>query len=146
MSGLNEYSDLKCLIKKQGDLNVFHVQNFDETTKYIVGNYDLEILTLPRTIIKNVNIAQSHTTKVFIPDPGIATIFLPTRGITSIFVEENNQLKWIYNIGKNTTRETIILQPGKYRVVNRGLNSNKVIYTQEKSFTISSGTSVQIKF
>ena len=60
--------------------------------------------------------------------------------------EENNQLKWIYNIDQNTTRETIVLQPGKYRVVNRGLNSNKVIYTQEKSFTISSGTSVQIKF
>jgi len=146
MSGLNEYDDLKCLVKKQNDLNVFHVQNFDETTKYIVGNYDLEILTLPRTLIKNVNIAQSHTTKVFIPDPGIATIFLPAKGITSIFVEEKNKLKWIYNIAKSTTRETLVLQPGRYRVVNRGLNSNKVIYTEEKSFTISSGTSVQIKF
>jgi len=146
MSGLNEYDDLKCLIRKSNDLNIFHVQNFDETTKYIVGNYDLEILTLPRTIVKNVNIAQSHTTKVFIPDPGIATIFLPSKSITSIFVEENNELKWIYNISPITTRETIVLQPGKYRAVSRGLNSNKVIYTEEKSFNITSGTSVQIKF
>lgn len=146
MSGLNEYDDLKCLIHKKGDPTIFHVQNFEETTKYIVGDYDLEILTLPRIKVNNVNIAQSHTTKVFIPDPGLVTIFLPAKGITSIFVEENNELKWIYNLSQNTTRETIVLQPGKYRVVYRGLNSNKVIYTKEKSFTITSGTSVQIKF
>ena len=146
MSGLNEYSDLKCLVRKHGDLKTFHVQNFEETTKYLVGDYDLEILTLPRININKVNIAQSHTTKVFIADPGIATIFLPAKGIASVFVEENNSLKWIYNLSPNSTRETVILQPGNYRIVYRSVNSNKVIETKEKTFKITSGASAQIKF
>lgn len=146
MNGINEYDDLKCLVRKKGKDKIFHVQNFEEITKYIVGDYDLEILTLPRTTVNNVNIAQSHTTKVFIPDPGLATIFLSSKTITSIFLEENNRLKWVYNLSPNTTRETLVLQPGKYRVVTRGLSVDKVIYSKEKSFTITSGTSVQVKF
>lgn len=146
MSGLNEYQDLKCLVRKHGDLKTFHVQNFEETTKYLVGDYDLEILTLPRININKVNIAQSHTTKVFIADPGIATIFLPAKGIASVFVEDNNTLKWIYNLSPNSTRETVILQPGNYRIVYRSVNSNKVIETKEKTFKITSGASAQIKF
>jgi Ca-activated chloride channel family protein len=146
MSGLNEYQDLKCLVRKHGDLKTFHVQNFEETTKYLVGDYDLEILTLPRININKVNIAQSHTTKVFIADPGIATIFLPAKGIASVFVEENNTLKWIYNLSPNSTRETVILQPGNYRVIYRSVNSNKVIETKEKTFKITPGASAQIKF
>lgn len=146
MSGLNEYQDLKCLIRKHDDLNTFHVQNFEETTKYIVGDYDLEILTLPRIIVNKVNIAQSHTTKVFISDPGIVTVFLPAKGVASIFVEDNNTLKWIYNMSPNSTRETVILQPGNYRLVYRSVNSKNVIDTKEKSFKITSGVSTQIKF
>lgn len=146
MSGMNEYSDLKCLVRKHGDLNTFHVQNFEEVTKYIVGDYDLEILTLPRIKVNKVNIAQSHTTKVFIADPGLATIFLPAKGIASIFVQENNTLKWIYNLSPNSTRETVILQPGNYQIVYRSINSKKVIETKEKSFKITSGASTQLKF
>ncbi|MCB0380465.1 MAG: VWA domain-containing protein [Flavobacteriales bacterium] len=146
MSGMNEYSDLKCLVRKHGDLNTFHVQNFEEVTKYIVGDYDLEILTLPRIKVNKVNIAQSHTTKVFIADPGLATIFLPAKGIASVFVQENNTLKWIYNLSPNSTRETVILQPGNYVLVYRSVNSKKVIETKEKSFKITSGVSTQLKF
>ncbi|MGE0561710.1 MAG: VWA domain-containing protein [Flavobacteriales bacterium] len=146
MSGMNEYSDLKCLVRNHGDLNTFHVQNFEEVTKYIVGDYDLEILTLPRIKVNKVNIAQSHTTKVFIADPGLATIFLPAKGIASIFVQENNTLKWIYNLSPNSTRETVILQPGNYHLVYRSVNSKQVIETKEKSFKITSGVSTQLKF
>jgi len=98
MNGLNEYDDLKCIVRKSGQLKTLHVQNFEEVTKYITGNYDLEILTLPRVYVNDVNIKQSHTTKVFIPDPGIATVFLPAKGVTSIFLENNNKLEWVYNI------------------------------------------------
>lgn len=146
MSGMNEYSDLKCLVRKHGDLNTFHVQNFEEITKYIVGDYDLEILTLPRIKVTKVNITQSHTTKVFISDPGLASIFLPAKGVASLFVIENNTLKWIYNLSPNSTRETVILQPGSYQLVYRSVNSKQVIETKEKSFKITSGVSTQLKF
>jgi Ca-activated chloride channel homolog len=146
MNGLNEYDDLKCIVRKSGEMKTLYVQNFEEVTKYITGNYDLEILTLPRMYVSDVNIKQSHTTKVFIPEPGIATIFLTGKGITSVFLENDNKLEWIYNLSPNTNRETVVLQPGNYRVVFRGANSKQVIYTKEKSFKIASGSSSQVKF
>jgi len=145
MNGMNEYSDLKCIVRKKGEMKTLYVQNFDEITKYITGNYDLEILTLPRTYVTDVNIKQSHTTKVFIPEPGIATINVPSRGVTSIFLENDNKLEWIYNVSPNTDRETIVLQPGSYRVVYRGVNVKQVIYTKEKRFKVNSGASTQVK-
>ncbi len=146
MSGMNEYDDLKCIVRQSGKMKTLYVQNFDEITKYITGNYDLEILTLPRMYVNNVNIKQSHTTKVFIEEPGIATFFLPSSGVTSIFQYKDNKLEWIYNISKSTDRETVILQPGKYKVVYRGSNVKQVIYTKNKDFTIKSGSSTQVRF
>ena len=146
MNGMNEYSDLECIVRQKGKMKTLYIQNFDETTKYITGDYDLEILTLPRMYVNDVNIKQSHTTKVFIPEPGIATIYLPSRGITSIFLENDNKLEWIYNVSPNTDRETIVLQPGSYRTVYRGINVKQVIYTKEKRFKVNSGASTQVKF
>lgn len=146
MNGLNEYKDLKCIVRKKGELNTFHIQDFAKVTKYITGDYDLEILTLPRTSINNVNIKQSHTTKVFLPEPGLGIFFLLSNGITSIFEEKNNKLELIYTFSINSTRETIVLQPGNYRIVQRGANLKQVIYTKEKSFKITSGLSTQVRF
>jgi len=63
-----------------------------------------------------------------------------------VFLENENKLEWIYNISPKTDRETIVLQPGSYRLVYRGLNSRNVIYTKEKRFTVKSGESTQVKF
>jgi len=145
MNGLNEYDELKCIVRQSGKMKTLYVQNFEEVTKYITGDYNLEILTLPRMYVNNVNIRQNHTTKVFIPEPGIATFYLPSRGITSIFLENDNKLEWIYNVSSLTDRETIVLQPGSYRVVYRGSNVKHVIYTKEKKFKITSGASTQVK-
>lgn len=146
MNGLNEYDELKCIVRQSGKMKTLYVQNFEEVTKYITGNYDLEILTLPRMYVNDVNIKQSHTTKVFIPEPGIATFYLPSKGVTSVFLENDNKLEWIYNVSPYTDRETIVLQPGNYRVVYRGVNVKQVIYTKEKRFKVKSGASTQVKF
>jgi Ca-activated chloride channel family protein len=146
MSGINEYTDLKCIVRQSGKMKTLYIQNFEEITKYITGNYDLEILTLPRMYVNDVNIKQSHTTKVFIPEPGIATFYLPSKGVASIFLENENKLEWVCNVSPNYDRETIVLQPGNYRLVYRGYNVKKVIYTQENRFIVKSGASTQVKF
>lgn len=146
MDGMNEYDNLKCIVRQSGKMKTLYVQNFEEITKYITGNYDLEILTLPRMYVNDVNIKQSHTTKVFIPEPGIATVFLPSNGVCSIFEYKNNKLVWVYNLSRSTDRETIVLQPGKYKAVYRGNGSKEVIYSKEKEFNIKSGTSTQVRF
>lgn len=146
INGVNEYDELKCIVRQAGKMKTLYVQDFEEITKYITGNYDLEILTLPRMYVKDVNIKQSHTTKVFIPEPGVGIFYLPSKGVVSIFTMENNKLQWIKNIDPNIDRETVILQPGKYKVVYRGYNVKQVIFTTEKEFTIKSGLSTQVRF
>ena len=142
--GRSDYKSLQCIIRKAGESHTLNVQEFNQTIKYLVGKYDLEVLSLPRTLINDVEISQSHTTTVEIPQPGIASILMASRGYGSIFVEEDNQLKLIYNL-KETTRETLVLQPGRYRIAFRPINSKESIYTMEKSFKIVSGSSTLVK-
>ncbi|HRS54023.1 MAG TPA: VWA domain-containing protein, partial [Bacteroidales bacterium] len=56
--------NLPCIIRKKGDLEILHLQYFNTTEKYLVGKYDLEVLSLPRLKINDVDISQSYTTTV----------------------------------------------------------------------------------
>jgi Ca-activated chloride channel family protein len=145
MGGFNEYEDLKAIVRKKGELKTLVIQDFNDVERYITGKYDLEILTQPRTYISDVNIAQSHTTTVEIPQPGIASIGSSSKGYGSIFKEEEGKLVWVCNLSELSSRESVVLQPGSYRVVYRPLNAKKSVYTKEESFTINSGQSTQIK-
>ena len=101
---------------------------------------------MPRIIVKEVIIAQSHTTTVDIPLPGIAVIQKSTNGYGSLYVEEKDQLTWIYNM-KDTPQqqETLYLQPGKYRIVFRSKYSYQSSYSIDKSFNVEPGQTVNVK-
>lgn len=145
MNGYNEYKDLKSIVRKENETEVLVVQNFKQLQKYITGKYDLEILTLPRTYIKGVNIAQSRTTTVEIPQAGLVSIGMSSKGYGSIFQLKGEELVWVCNLSTTQTRESIVLQPGKYQVIYRPLNSRLSVYTKEESFEIQSGQSTQVK-
>lgn len=145
MGGYNEYKDLKVLVREKGKNEILVVQDFEQKQRYLTGYYDLEILTLPRTLVTDVNIAQSRTTTVEIPQAGIVTVSIPNKGIGSIFLEDGDQLKWVCNLSELNTRESFVLQPGYYRVVYRPLNAKQSIYTKEASFQITSGQNTQVK-
>lgn len=132
------------IIRKNGEMNTLTVQNPDRTEKYLIGDYDLEVLTLPRTYVNKVNIRQSHTTDVVIPTPGLAIINKATSGYGSVYIEENNQLIWVCNLDEESYVESIYLQPGAYRVVFRSKSSNRALFTIEKSFFIESGISQRV--
>ncbi len=142
--GLNDYRNLKCIVRKAGELNTLVVQDFNSSFKYLIGKYDLEILTLPRLYINAVDISQSKTTTIQIPNPGIVSITSGGSGYGSVYVEENNTLKWIYNLGSDMVRESLVLLPGKYRVVYRAKNAREAKYTVEKTFRVTSGSSQNI--
>ncbi len=145
MNGYNEYQDLKALVRKKDKNEILVVQDFAQKHRYITGLYDLEILTLPRTLIEDVNIAQSRTTTVEIPQAGIVTVSSSAKGYGSIFQEKGDQLEWVRNLSEASTRETIVLQPGNYRLVFRSINARQSIYTIEESFKIISGQNTQVK-
>lgn len=144
-NGINDFKSLQFIVRKKGEMNTLVVQDAAKTEKYLVGKYDLEILTLPRLLINDVDISQSKTTSVQIPQPGIANILTNGAGYGSIYVEEKNKLKWIYNLPENSTRESLILLPGSYRLVYRPKSAKESIYTIERQFKIESGSSSSIK-
>lgn len=144
MEGANEYKKLHAIVRKRGSDSTLHVQDFRDVTRYITGTYDLEILTTPRIYINGVNITQSKTTTVQIPTPGLATLQCNAPGYGDILMEEKNQLRWVDRIDIHSTKESVVLQPGLYRIVFRPKNSQSVIYTIEKTFRIASGSSISV--
>jgi Ca-activated chloride channel family protein len=138
--------DLKCIIRQDGHMETLNVQHFGQKEKYIIGKYDLEILTLPRIYIDDVEIKQSHTTSIEIPLPGIAVIDKKASGYGGIYLLENNQMKWMYTFRESPEqRETIVLQPGNYKAVFRAKYSKRSFFSVERDFTVESSKSVNVK-
>lgn len=140
----NQYRDLQCIIRRPGEIKTLNVMNLHEQRKLITGNYDLEILTLPVTLIKGVNISQSHTTTVEIDEPGTVNFQCSIPGVCSILLEDKGEFNWVCNLKDNVNQEVVRLQPGKYRAVFRGKNIKETLFTIEKSFVVEPGTSIQV--
>ncbi len=136
--------NLPVIVRQQGKMETINVQYFNQIEKYIVGKYDLEVLCLPRLHINQVDVSQNKTTTVEIPAPGFAVIQKSTEGYGSIFSDNDNKLEWVYNLKENTTNETVILQPGFYRIIFRSKYLNKSYYTIEKTFKVNVDSSVSI--
>jgi len=145
IDGTHDYKKLKAIVRRSGEKKTLNVQDFDQSTRYLTGTYDLEILTVPRIYINDVNIAQSKTTSVQIPTPGMVTLTCNAPGYGDILLEEKNELRLVHRLALNTTRESIVLQPGLYRIVFRPKNSQSSIYTIEKTFRVTSGSSTPVQ-
>ena len=139
--GLAEYKKVQAIVRKHDEMKTLNLQDFNDAERYLVGKYDLEILTTPRIYLENVDIAQSKTTTLRIPRPGLVTFVIGNSGYGSIYQIDKNKMEWVYNMDENLTKETVILQPGKYKVVFRPKGSKESIYTIEKDFSIVSGES-----
>ncbi|UCG28610.1 MAG: VWA domain-containing protein [Bacteroidales bacterium] len=144
-SGGSQYRDLRFIVREAGKNATLNMQGINTTEKYITGSYDLEIPTLPRIIMKDINILQSHTTSIKIPRPGIVTLQISNEGYCGLFVQKNNELEWIYNVNTSNRSESIVLLPGTYRAVYRARNAKRSYYSIEKTFTIESGKSIYIR-
>lgn len=143
--GSSEYKTLSYIVRKNNDPQTLHVQQVNEPEKYITGKYDLEVLCLPRLYVNDVEISQSKVTTIQIPQPGIASVLTNGPGYGSLFVEENNQMRLIYNFKETMTSEKLVLQPGKYRIEYRSKAARETIYCIEREFKIEPGGSVQVK-
>ena len=146
MAGVsNAARGLQCIVRKSGNCQTLNVQNFGETEKYIRGKYDLEVLSLPRITVNDVDISQSHTTTIEIPEPGIAVLRKSFLGYGAILLNDKNKLTRVYELNETLTLETLYLQPGSYRIVFRPKNSRSTLYTVEQSFVVESGKTTDIQ-
>ena len=135
---------IKCVVRKQGDPLILNVQEINGIDRYIVNNYDLEILTLPRIYMTGVSVGQSRTTSLEIPGAGELKLMTGEVGSGSIYVEEHGDMLWVCNLDNNQTIQNFYLQPGHYKVEFRSRNKKESAYTVEKKFSIETDKSVTV--
>jgi Ca-activated chloride channel family protein len=123
---------------------IINVQKINKPEKYLVGKYDIEILTLPRIIMEDIDIKPDNTTTIEIPASGIVTLTHRAIGYGSVYVRRGDELEWVYNLDEDKYSETLYLLPGNYIVVFRSRGVYETIYTESKNFKVYSRRSQQV--
>ena len=141
-SAINK-TKVECIIREKGKTETLNVQQLNTKQRYLTGEYDLEILTLPR-IYKTVRVKQSESTNVKIPEPGLVVLSASSSPYGSIF-EVSNELKWVCDLNTKKGRQALYLLPGKYKVVYRAKKASSSEYTKEKTFKVGSIKTVSLK-
>lgn len=145
--GYLEYKGLEALVRKKGSKEIIHTFTVgkSEPVKLLTGEYEIEILTLPR-IIKKAIIKAKETTTLRLSKPGRMTIVDHKVGFGSIYeLSKDGRERWIYNLPVASSRTSVAIQPGKYKVVYRSQNARGAENTYVNKFTIKSGASTSIK-
>lgn len=144
MPGNVKSKNIKCLIKQNGQ--IINVQEINSNTNYLVGNYDIEILTTPIIRYNNIDILQSQTKALNVVAPGNLLIN-KSAGYIYIFKRDaKNIAEKIATIDVNSTKETISLQPGNYELLFRPKSSTTSKNSIQKKITVISGASNSINF
>ncbi len=131
-------------IMQVGKPATLNVQKINRSDKYIVGKYDLEILTLPRCYF-TVDVTQSSTVNVDIMAPGLLSYRETNSVISQIFViRDDGAIEWVCNLDETVHSGSLQLQPGNYRMVYRPKALKSSTYTLEKDFRILSNKTTTI--
>lgn len=138
-------SELLAIIYEKGQNRPLHVQEFNSKVDYLAGNYDLEILTLPRTFLENVRIDAGKSTNINIAPPGVVNFQSSSPGYGSVLVLKNGEWLWVCDLNDTQARQSLQLQPGTYRVIFRSKSSQQSLFSVAEEFTISSGTTTIVK-
>ena len=131
-------------VTQEGNPKTLNTQKVDEIQRYIVGTYDVEVLTLPRRYFK-AEIKQSQTNLIQIDAPGTLNLKSLTPVTGQIFeIMEDGSFEWVCNLNEKTTSDSWRLQPGEYRLVYRKKELKSSAYTVERDFYIYSNKSISI--
>lgn len=118
-------------------------QLYEQTVKYLVGKYEVEIFTIPR-IYKSVEVTQSNFSNVEIDAPGQLEYSFSTPQIAQLFQLNNGAWNLVYSFSDVILKEKLLIQPGNYKIVYRPKEMKSSGYTGEKMITISSNKSTAL--
>ncbi len=146
-SGAGVYGENpKALVREKGGRSILYAQQVNTTHDYLSGTYDLEVLTLPRTMLRNVEVRPRETTTLRLPSPGILNIQHAAAGYGSLYVvREDGSQEWVMDLNHNDTKISIALQPGRYKVVFRASMAPGSKYTSIKDVEVKEGQSQLIR-
>jgi len=144
----SEYqTPVKALVRKSGKNEIVHILDVNKAQEYLVGSYDLEILTLPRRYYQNIRIENKKTIEKEIAPPGIMNIKLSSEGIISIYeIDEIGMQHWIKNLERDKKAFTFAMQPGAYKVVYRAKKAQGSKFTEIENIVMKSGSTVNLSF
>lgn len=137
--------DLQAVIHRKDEDAILHVQELGTTESYLVGEYDIEVLTLPRMMINDVSVKQGDISTVRIPQSGGLNLITSSPGYGAIFKITGEELLWVVDINPSKTQSQYTLLPGDYKVMFRSRNSKNTEYSKEQDFSIRSGTNNTLK-
>lgn len=137
--------EVNMIVRKHGDMKTINVQNNPKIEKYIVGSYDVEILTLPRIYINDVHVGQSSVNTLGIPSPGLFQFSAYNGLVGQIFVFKDGKWEWVCNLEENTRSGYFYLQPGSYQINYRYKKDNSVVYGKSQNFNIGSNQRINLK-
>lgn len=131
-------------VMQKDHIETLNHQQLNAKQKYLVGTYDVEIFTLPRTY-QRIDIQQSKTTIIDVVPYGTLTYSAQKGLVGQIFVvKENNTFEWVCNLEDDSIKGNWNLQPGNYKVVYREKNQKSTAYTKEKVFRIDSNKTINL--
>jgi Ca-activated chloride channel family protein len=117
---------------------------FSAKQKLLAGNYEVELLTLPRSV-QRISVRQGMTTTLTYAAPGTLNITSDLKGHGSIYqVGSDDSQTWVYNLPEASSKINLALQPGTYRLVFRTANSTGSKFTDVRNFTIRSAQTTSL--
>ncbi len=132
-------------IMQQGNPVTLNTQKIGESDRYLVGWYDIEILTLPRTYV-SVKVEQSAIETIDVKAPGFLKYTASQGVVGQIFIKnDNGTWDWVCNLDDGSMSGNFTLQPGGYHIIYRTKEFRKSEYTLEKDFRINSNSTSTLK-
>lgn len=139
------FSEKQCVVRNAQTGEIVYVQNFNTKHKYIVGKYDIEILTLPRLYYKDYEIRGGTDNKIVVEQSGSLNVYASENMLYSIYTVKENKYEKIYEATLAGGNETITLLPGEYKIISRSNIKKYAGNTKEVTATVKSNKTTQVK-
>ncbi|HBN03941.1 MAG TPA: von willebrand factor type a [Bacteroidetes bacterium] len=139
IDGVTNYKNLQAIIIDKQSGEIIQVQDFNEQQKYIVNDYKVELLTLPRITQESVQVEQNKTTTLQVQQPGKLNVVTRKKLEMGIYYRHNGELELIKNIYNVNGQDITVLQPGDYKLIYKEAVVKESESTKIQDFTIRSG-------
>ncbi|WP_460893183.1 vWA domain-containing protein [Rufibacter soli] len=139
------YGSVTAIVRQRGNPEVLNTQRFPSQHKYLAGTYEVEVFTMPR-LRQTVTIRQGQATPITFAPPGSLTITQDLQGYGSLYLlHKDGTQEWLWNLPEGSSKISLPLQPGRYRVVYRLKTAKGSKFTDVKDFSINSNLTTTIK-
>ena len=131
------YGTVQAIIRLAGQEKTLLALPFGARQKLLAGNYEVELLTLPRQL-RRITVRQGQETALTFEAPGVLNIVSDLKGYGSVYrLGPDDTQTWIYNLPDGSSSKiNLPLQPGTYRLVFRTKTATGSQFTDVRTFTI----------